>query len=52
MAFDASLLPTEFFARTLMEYVVPFVSPEIEIGDVVTAGSGVTQLDPPSNEYS
>jgi hypothetical protein len=29
VASDASLFPTEFFARSLTVYVVPFVSPPI-----------------------
>ena len=44
--------PALLAARSLTEYVEPFVRPEITTGEVVTAGLGMTQLDPSSMEYS
>ena len=39
--------PAEFLARIWTLYEVPFVSPVITKRDVVTAGDGVTHVEPP-----
>ena len=49
---DAGPVPNVFLARNPTEYVVPFVSPERDNGELVDAGLLAIQVDPPSVEYS
>ena len=44
--------PATLTARTAIEYVVAFASPETVIGEAVLAGDLVTHVEPPSVEYS